>query len=56
MQIAGVQAQARCQDAQGLTSYDAPRIEAVLTPVDIEREIHYAGSIISCPGGDCPPK
>jgi hypothetical protein len=26
-----------------LTSYEPPRIERVLSPEDLEREVHYAG-------------
>jgi hypothetical protein len=37
------------------TAYEAPAVDMVMTPTDIEREIHYAAVIISCPGGDCPP-
>ncbi|MGI8907327.1 MAG: hypothetical protein ACR2IE_12645 [Candidatus Sumerlaeaceae bacterium] len=36
-------------------SYEAPRIELVLSADDVERQVHYAGAIISCPGGDCAP-
>ena len=25
-------------------SYDAPKIESVITPADLEREVHYAGA------------
>ena len=25
------------------SSYDAPKIENVITPADLEREVHYAG-------------
>lgn len=35
--------------------YEAPQVELVLNSEAIERQAFYAGSIISCPGGDCPP-
>lgn len=35
--------------------YEAPQVEMVLSADAIERQAFYAGSIISCPGGDCPP-
>lgn len=31
----------------GSPSYEAPQIETVVTPSDIEREVHYAGFPIS---------
>lgn len=55
MQIAEVQAELLADVTNGLECYIAPRIEAVLTPEDVEREVHYAGNIISCPGGNCTP-
>ena len=33
-----------------LASYEPPRIERVLSPEDLEREVHYAGG-----GGSFPP-
>jgi hypothetical protein len=33
------------QESQNLTSYEAPRIEVVLTAEDLEREVLYAGII-----------
>ena len=35
--------------------YEAPRVELVLSSADVDRQVHYAGVIISCPGGDCAP-
>jgi hypothetical protein len=35
--------------------YEAPKVEMVLSSADIDRQVHYAGVIISCPGGDCAP-
>jgi hypothetical protein len=33
-------------------TYEAPKIETVLTPEDLEREVHYAGVLRSAgPGG-----
>ncbi len=55
MQIAEVQAASAHNMAPDLADYEAPRVESVLSALVIEREIHYAGVIISCPGGNCPP-
>ncbi len=44
--------QKRTEDLRGeqfLPPYEAPRIEAVLTPEEMEREVLYAGAI-SQPG------
>ena len=54
MQIAEVQGNA-CTVAPSLEMYEAPRIELVLSAEAVEREVHYAGTIISCPGPNCPP-
>lgn len=36
---------------QGANAYVAPAIEQLLTPDDLEREIHYAGGL-TCPTCD----
>jgi hypothetical protein len=56
MQIAEIQAQVNtpgvCCD---LDVYEAPKVELVLSAADFDREVFYAGVIISCNGADCPP-
>lgn len=31
------------ETASGTEEYSAPKIESVITPADLEREVHYAG-------------
>lgn len=37
------------------SQYEAPRIEAVLTSDELEREVLYAGAVVVSPGGGPPP-
>lgn len=32
-------------DDQGRSEYEPPRVESVLTSEDLEREVHYAGTV-----------
>lgn len=36
---------------EGQKVYEAPRIDAILTQDELEREVLYAGAIIISPGG-----
>lgn len=40
--------------AAGLV-YEAPLVEMVLSPAEVDRQVQYAGVIISCNGGPCAP-
>jgi len=35
----------RPRDERTPDSYEAPRLETVLTPEEVEREVHYAGEV-----------